>query len=517
MPRQINNCNGWLAASLTMIMLLICIPQPLVAAPQPITAHPKPLPQSSSEPLVVAFYYTWFDEHTWSYDQLSDLPAEPYVSRDRAVMGRHIDQAKAAGIDAFLVAWYGPTGEWNQTEPNLVALLEEAAARNFKIGILFETDSPFLGSTGAVIGALQHALSIHANQPAFLRVDGRPVLFFWRSSLYGVEAWRGIRSQVDPGYGSFWIAEGVDTSWLAVFDGHHLYSNTWNPPADLTYTNQKFAQQVAAARQRYGSHKIWVATVMPGYNDLRIRPGNGFAKDREGGAYYERAWQAAIASQPNWIVINSFNEWPEGTYIEPSVAHGGHYLGLTAAWSSQFKAGGGQTVAVPVVAAAAAPVTPLPVATAAPLPTPTPYPASDSPIAYVQTPILNLRAGPGTDPYAILGQVAEDQVLPIVGHNEEETWWQVRLNIDGDMRIAWISAAYVYATGPLAAVPVVAPSPLTNVTIPSLESSVTATPVLVVTPDPVSVVNSASRNADESHSTQPEHPSTYDPKLSRNP
>lgn len=32
----------------------------------------------------------------------SDLPAEPYVSCDRAVMGRHIDQAKSAGIDALL-------------------------------------------------------------------------------------------------------------------------------------------------------------------------------------------------------------------------------------------------------------------------------------------------------------------------------------------------------------------------------------------------------------------------------
>ncbi|MCB0075687.1 MAG: hypothetical protein KDE20_29735, partial [Caldilineaceae bacterium] len=130
------------------------------AQPPAIQAAPAAVPfmQSSGDPLVFAFYYTWFDENTWRYDQLSDLPAEPYVSRDRGVMGRHIDQAKAAGIDAFLVAWYGPSGEWNQTEPNLTALLEEAAARQFKIGILFESDSPFLGSTGAVTGALQHAL-----------------------------------------------------------------------------------------------------------------------------------------------------------------------------------------------------------------------------------------------------------------------------------------------------------------------------------------------------------------------
>ena len=91
---------------------------------------------------------------------------------------------------------------------------------------------------------------------------------------------------------------------------------------------------------RQGVHKFWVATVMPGYNDLRIRPGSGFVQDREGGGYYARAWQAAIDSQPNWIVINSFNEWPEGTYIEPSAAYGDQFIGLTAQWSAQFKAGG---------------------------------------------------------------------------------------------------------------------------------------------------------------------------------
>jgi hypothetical protein len=389
---------------------------------------------------VLAFYYTWFDENTWTYDRLSDLPAQQYASRDRGVMGRHIDQAKAAGIDAFLVAWYGPGGDSNQTEPNLAALLQEAAARNFKIGILFETDSPFLGSAGAVTGALQHALSVHASQSAYLRVDGRPVIFFWRPTIYGVETWHTIRSQADAGYGSVWIAEGVNTGYLAVFDGHHLYSNTWNPPSDLTYTNQKFAGLVADARQQQGAYKFWVATVMPGYNDTRIR-GGGFATDREGGNYYVRAWQAAIASQPNWIVINSFNEWPEGTYIEPSQAFGDQYLGLTAGWSQQFKAGGGVSVQ-----AAGLPVAP------APLPTPTPLPEPTAPTAFVQVELLNLRGGPSTD-FPIVGTATLAAALPISGRDPAyPEWWQVR---NGDQTV-WVYAPLVRAAGPLDQTPMVA-------------------------------------------------------------
>ncbi len=441
---------GW-RILLTMLLLACIAMLGLVAASRnrveaaPLSApeqtpSQRPLSQGSGDPLVLAFYYTWFDENTWTYDKLSDLPADPYVSRDRATMGRHIEQAKAAGIDAFLVAWYGPSGQFNQTEPNLSALLEEAAARNFKIGILFETDSPFLGSAGAVSGALQHAQNIHAQHPAYLRVDGRPVTFFWRPHIYGVDTWQSIRSQVDPGIGNIWISEGVDMSYLSVFDGHHLYSNTWNPPNDLGYTNQKFAGYVAAARQAQGVHKFWVATVMPGYNDLRIRPGGGFAQDREGGGYYSRAWQAAIDSRPNWIVINSFNEWPEGTYIEPSAAYGDQYIGLSAHWSAQFKAGG-RSEPQP----AAPPVQPLPEAPATPAQPVETTSTPDAPTAVVDAGLLNVRAGPGID-YAVVTIVAEGAALPIRGYlPDDPEWWQVEFA----GQLGWVYAPLVTALGPL--------------------------------------------------------------------
>ncbi len=447
---------GW-RILLTMLLLACIAILGLVAASRTrVEASPLPLPsqnpaqrpltQSSGDPLVMAFYYTWFDENTWTYDKLSDLPAEPYVSRDRAVMGRHIDQAKAAGIDAFVVAWYGPSGQFNQTEPNLAALLEEAAARNFKISILFETDSPFLGSTASVAGALQHAQGAHLQHPAYLRVDGRPVIFFWRPNMYGVDTWRNIRNQVDPGNGQIWISEGVNMSYLSVFDGHHLYSNTWNPPNDLGYTNQKFANYVAAARNQQGTHEFWVATVMPGYNDLRIRPSGGFAQDREGGAYYARAWQAAIDSRPNWIVINSFNEWPEGTYIEPSAAYGSQFINLSAQWSAQFKAGTANTPLAPSTVSDPVQVQATqPEPAAILVPTATPFVEPDVPTAYVEASLLNVRAGPGTE-HEIVGLVSNGTALPIRGNVPTNTeWWQ----IEYAGQLAWVYAPLVTALGPL--------------------------------------------------------------------
>lgn len=402
--------------------------------PAGAAALQSPQTQALSSPKVVAFYYTWFDESSWN-NTLSDQPTQGYVSRDRGVMGRHIEQAQQAGIDAFIVAWYGPTGQHNQTEPNLAALLEEASARNFKIGILFETDSPFFAGIGDVTTALSHGIGVHATHPAYLRADdGRPVFFFWRTEAYSVSAWGDVRSQVDPGHSSVWIADGVNTSYLATFEGHHLYSNTWNPPADLTYTNQKFANLVNQASSQYGTPKSWVATVMPGYNDVGIRGGGGFARSRDDGAYFDSSWQAAIQSQPSWIVINSFNEWPEGTYIEPSAAFGDLFLQKSAHWSQQYKQG---NVNIPPPVVAAVPAAP-PNTIVAPEVAIDSYAetASASEGPSVGVGLLNVRSSPGTESQ-VLTMLSQGTPVAII---EEQNEW---VHIEADGQRGWVFAAMI--------------------------------------------------------------------------
>lgn len=309
----------------------------LVVSLVPAAAVLHPAAAQSPDRLVLAFYYTWFDENSWSSGKLPDQPLIPYVSRDRGVMARHIEQAKAAGIDAFVVSWYGPRIENNQTETNFRAMLDEAASRGFRLAVDLEVTSPFFGSAADVQAALRTLLATHARHPAYLRSGGKPVIFFWRQQRFDIGTWAAIRAAVDPGRGSLWIEEGVDVSYLSVFDGHHLYSVTWNPPTDLAYTANKFARRVRDYAASSGVPKVYVATVMPGYDDRSTGRRDAFAISREGGAYYARSWQAAVGSAPDWIVITSFNEWPEGTYIEPSRAHGNLYLDLTAQWAKVFR------------------------------------------------------------------------------------------------------------------------------------------------------------------------------------
>jgi LysM repeat protein len=314
------------------------------ATAQPTISSPGASP--SGEPLVVAFYYAWYGLDQWTPGKVPDIPAVPYESRDRNTIIRHVQQAQGAGIDAFAVAWYGPQTRNNQTEANFCAMLEVAGQHGLRATVEFETRSPFFHSQADIVDALRHLISNHATHTAFLRYGGKPLIFFWAvqnvftaQGQSAIDAWASIRQQVDPQRNTLWIADGTDIEFLRVFDGHHLYNITWKPPADVNTTLSKWGRRVRNYNAQHGTQKLWVATVMPGYNDLYIEGrANRFAHDRRNGAYYRETWQAAMDSAPDLIVITSFNEWLEGTQIEPSVSYGQLYLELTSELSRVLKA-----------------------------------------------------------------------------------------------------------------------------------------------------------------------------------
>jgi hypothetical protein len=349
------------------LLLLLTVAATLVTL-LPHLSHAPPA-QAEGEKLVLAFYYAWFDKNTWNSGKVPDLPATLYNSDNRDAIARQVDQAQSAGIDAFVLNWWG---KGNRTEKNLKAMLDIAAKKGFRVAVDFDINSPFMGGVGSYADNLRHLHTVHAAHPAYLRYQGRPVVFFYNVSRLPVATWQSLRDQVDPGRNALWIAEGTDLKYLSVFDGHHLYSITWPNRTPPSQTLPKWGDQVRKYGRDKGTTKLWVATVMPGYDDRKARSGSGFARSREGGAYYRQCWQAAIDSKPHWVIINSFNEWPEGSYIEPSRAFGNQYLDLTREWAARFKGSDYSVQAVPL----ASPSTPTPVPPTPPPPTPTPRPTS---------------------------------------------------------------------------------------------------------------------------------------------
>ena len=296
-------------------------------------AHPQAA-AAQEERLVLAFYYSWFDPGSWDGGRASDVPLSPYNSDDTAVMSRHIDEARSAGIDAFVLNWWG-TG--NRTDANLAAILGIAEQKGFRVAAVLDINSPFMQGTASYTDNLRRLLAEHAARPAYLRFSGKPVVFFYNVARLPVATWQQIRSQVDPGHAALWIAEGTDLGYQQVFDGHHLYSITWSSGGSPSSILPKWGDKVRSYNRTHGAAKLWVATVMPGYDDRGVRAQAGFARSRDGGEYYRQCWQAALDSRPDWVIVNSFNEWMEGTQIEPGRAYGTAYLDQTREWAAQFK------------------------------------------------------------------------------------------------------------------------------------------------------------------------------------
>jgi hypothetical protein len=242
---------------------------------------------------------------------------------------KHIQEAQAAGIDGFIMSWYG---NGDRTDRNLGQLLDLGARTGFRATIHFET--PHFWGADDVEAQLRAFYDQRINHPAILRYQGRPVIFFWRVSTFDNGTWSAIRDAVDPGHTAIWIADGDNFGVLAgdAWDGISPYAIAWsgNPAAQLP--------SWAAKARAVAPEKLYIPPVSPGCDDSAARKATCI-QDRAGGSYYQATWDGAMTSGPSWAVtVSTFNEWMESTQIEPSVQYGDQYLQLTRQNADAFHA-----------------------------------------------------------------------------------------------------------------------------------------------------------------------------------
>jgi len=299
--------------------------------------------------LVLAFYYPWYGNpqgpsSRWfhwkgvGYEEIgsaTDYPLlGPYDSWDRRVLRSHIAMAKAAGIDGFISSWWGIGTFEDQAFQRLLDVAEE---EGFKVTIYYESVRDI--SKEQVVEELSYVLSKYSNHSAFLKIGGKPVLFIYAVEAKGrdVEFWVDVIRQVEnrTGVKALYIGDTYNTGFLAAFDGLHRY----NP---IGIANHRIEYLIMSERVKSYSQpgaeeeKIWCASVVPGYDDRKIRSPGQYVP-RDGGEYYERTWTAAVESNPDIVTICSWNEWHEGTEIEPSREYGFKHLKLTRLFAQKFK------------------------------------------------------------------------------------------------------------------------------------------------------------------------------------
>jgi hypothetical protein len=86
----------------------------------------------------------------------------------------------------------------------------------------------------------------------------------------------------------------------------------------------------------------FIPTIMPGYSDRNLRELTRPILQRKEGEFYKEFWKISkkyIDPELKMVLITTFNEWHEGTEIEPSQEYGSTYLELTELFSDELKGG----------------------------------------------------------------------------------------------------------------------------------------------------------------------------------
>ena len=317
-------------------------------------------------PRTQAFYYPWYGSPAvnggfrhWEqggHTPPTDIGANyyprlgAYDSAGATALAMHMAWLQRARIGTIIYSWWGQ----GSYEDNLVPTVMAAAARA-GITVAWHIE-PYQGRTAASTAAdIIYLNSRYGASPAFYRdpTRGNRSAFYIFNSLQ-ITDWSALDQVAAT---SLVLTQTTDTSRTAHFGGMYTYDAI----AGATAPGWKQAGDFCKA-----NGLVWAPSVGPGYLDDRAVPGNTTPTlSRDNGATYDREWSnalnAATGGPPTWVTITSFNEWHEGSIIEParvnppagfgyltySGAYGRTgaasetaYLDRTAFWVGRFEAAG---------------------------------------------------------------------------------------------------------------------------------------------------------------------------------
>eukprot|EP01125_Pyxidicula_operculata_P009802 TRINITY_DN3220_c0_g1_i1.p1 TRINITY_DN3220_c0_g1~~TRINITY_DN3220_c0_g1_i1.p1 ORF type:complete len:434 (-),score=47.05 TRINITY_DN3220_c0_g1_i1:56-1357(-) len=255
----------------------------------------------------------------------------PYSSSDPSVLDQHMEELQEYVV---VISWWGQgsnpnskDGEGFVTDSVVPKILKSAEKYGTKIAFHLE---PYPGRTAkSVREDMIYLISKYGSSPSFYRDEergNRPVIYIYDSYLTTANEWAsildssGARSIRGTEYDfitlGLYTTRSSGTEILhSKFDGIYTYF------AADDFTEGSTAKNWGGIVQFCHDNSMIVSiSIGPGYDDTRVRPWNsGNKKSRKDGRYYDEKWQTAINAKPDYISITSYNEWMEGTQIEPAI------------------------------------------------------------------------------------------------------------------------------------------------------------------------------------------------------
>ena len=275
----------------------------MAAAPRPPAAE------------VGAFYYPWYgtpatDGFWRHWEQNGHHPpddigadyypaAGAYSSADPGILDAHMAMMAGAGVTEVVSSWWG-RGSYEHNR--LPAVAAAARRHSLDLGIILE---PYAGRTPASARADVEHLETFGVRDVYVYESLGEDPAAWNRANAGHAGVRMFGHSSDTG------AMRSGASLLRARQGGFDGVFTYDP---LGYTPADYATICAHAR---ALALVCAPSVAPGFEAVRAT-GNPAVRPRASGATYDEQWTGAIDAAPGTVTITSFNEWHEGTQIEPA-------------------------------------------------------------------------------------------------------------------------------------------------------------------------------------------------------
>jgi hypothetical protein len=246
-------------------------------------------------------------------------------------------QIRAAGIDAVVIPWRGSADEAS-------ALVCKYANRS---GLRVAVFVPELQQRTFFVRVELPVFQYRCGE-ATLRRDGQPIVVVEQPALmHDFHRWAAQMRAFVVGT-SQTVAEALNSRE----DGADAIASFYASDADSELADARSWRRIAETLAERGL--AFVPTVVPGINETALTVQMAHrARSRRNGEYYDRMWEAAIASGADVVLINSFNNWSQGTAIEPVVHNkkfllneniwvgtdANYFLKKTREWTERYRAG----------------------------------------------------------------------------------------------------------------------------------------------------------------------------------
>lgn len=243
----------------------------------------------------------------------------PYASSDSTILDYQCLLMKYSGIDGVMIDWYGTQNKYDyaSNKTNTEAIVKSIIKAGMQFAIVYE-DNTLKDMDNKVSQArqdMQYLSTTFFKSDNYVKISGKPLLMiFGPQQIDSPKDWNSVFSILST------------KPEFIVLNGHSSKAN------DDTYKNSEGEFLWVNAKPDYSSankYNMYIAGAMPGFYDYYKLGGwgNGYTTyDAENGALFDRQLAAARNANMEWLQISTWNDYGEGTIIEPTQEFGYIYL-----------------------------------------------------------------------------------------------------------------------------------------------------------------------------------------------